>query len=109
MTIARAHLLPFLVLISGACSHNTGSDSGTRNEPLIRSVRNARAMAARDVQSNTAVIYVFRSVGEAERDAETGVPVRDAGTDAVAPDRAAFVEAYNQTVRQLLATTRSSG
>jgi hypothetical protein len=53
-------------------------------------------------------IYVFRLVAPGETDPATGLPVRDAGTDAVSPAWAAWVTAYNAAIRKHRAEERSA-
>jgi hypothetical protein len=85
------------IAMSG-CGHE---DTGRPQTPVQHQYELGRQAAVADLKSDNAVVYVFRSVKEGEHDPGTGLPVRDAGSDAVSPENAAFFAGYNAAVSNL--------
>ena len=81
-----------VLLITTGCSPNS---SQTTAEKTFHA---GELQAQQDIRGNRAVYYVYRSVAEGETYPDTAVPLRDGGSDAVAPDRAAFIAGYNSVV-----------
>ena len=93
------NLLPLILLIAAASSCVSEPAAKTLPHDTINSsyLGGVRAALA-DSRNHVAAIRVYRPVQPNETDPQTGLPVRDAGTDAADPARAAFNEGYNATI-----------
>ena len=97
-----AGVLMALVVCVG-CAANQGQSS---NE-VAQSRAEAAAVAEMDWKCNDAGIYVFRQVAAGERDLASGLPLRDGGSDAASPAKAAWVSTYNLAIERYRATEGS--
>ena len=97
MLTPKSFRLLICVLLSVlGCGHDQRTGQQPSSIEEFRQAGQSRALS--DLAAGNAGIYVFRQVATDERDPETGLPLRDAGSDAVSPDKAAFVQGYNQAV-----------
>ena len=91
LTIQSLICIAFLFAPAG-CTANRESC------PAANEFRAGQLQAESDLRSGQAVYYVYRTVGEGETYPGTSIPMKDAGSDAVAPTRATFVAGYNSIV-----------
>ena len=97
-------LLPLLLLaIAASCVSEPAPKP--KPSPIGNSVEGAylRGVQAAldDTRNHVAAIRVLRAVKPGEVDRDTGLPVRDAGSDARDPAWAAFDQGYNETLYAL--------
>lgn len=91
-----------LVFCIGCASRQAQS-----SDEIVQNRARGAAVAEIDWKCNDAGIYVFRQVAAGERDTASGLPLRDGGSDAVSPVKAAWVSGYNVAIQRYKATEGS--
>ncbi len=99
--------IPAAVLLALVVCVGCAAEQGQSSNEIAQSRAAGAAVAEIDWKCKDAGIYVFRQVAAGERDRVSGLPLRDGGTDAVAPARAAWVSGYNLAIQRHRATEGS--